>query len=144
MRTSLARTIRLPAADSSARKLHMHEYSLVRNLIRQLDTLREAQGDARIAIVRLRVGEFSGIEPGLLQTAFDDLTLATPIQGARLEIERVPLEAVCQNCGAEFAIPTTGPSRFRFVCAACGGQRINLKRGEDLLLESVTMEESAA
>jgi hydrogenase nickel incorporation protein HypA/HybF len=121
----------------------MHEYSLARSLVRQVEDLRLEQDAAHVVCVQLRVGEFSGIEPELLRSAFDDLVSCTPLEGARLQMKRVPILARCESCGIEFAIPSTGPSRFRFRCPDCRGHDLSIEQGENLLLESVTMEAQA-
>jgi Zn finger protein HypA/HybF involved in hydrogenase expression len=51
----------------------MHERSLVMALLRQVDELRRAQGGQRVVLVRVSVGEFSGVEPELLRMAFQDV-----------------------------------------------------------------------
>ena len=92
---------------------------------------------SRVVSVRVRIGEFSGVEPDLLSSAYDDLVQDTPLQDAALDMERVPLEAVCDQCGHQFRI-----ERFHFECDQCGSLRLTLRGGEELLLDSVTLEET--
>ena len=115
----------------------MHERSLVKALIRQVEDLAREHPDSRVLSIRVRIGEFSGVEADLLAGAYDDLVPDTPLCGARLSIEKVPLEAVCEQCGNKFQI-----QRFHFVCGKCGSLRLTLHGGEELLLDSVTFEES--
>jgi hydrogenase nickel incorporation protein HypA/HybF len=115
----------------------MHERSLVRALLRQVQTVADENLGARIMWIRVRIGEFSGVEPELLSSAYDDLVQDTPLSGTELKIKRVPLEAICDQCGNEFRI-----ERFRFECDQCGCVRLSLRGGEELLLESVTLEET--
>jgi hydrogenase nickel incorporation protein HypA/HybF len=90
----------------------------------------------RVVSVRVRLGDFSGVESELLSSAFDELVEDTPLCGAALEIEKVPLEAVCEQCGNHFRI-----ERFHFQCGQCGSLRLTIRGGEEMLLDSVTMEE---
>lgn len=113
----------------------MHEYSLARTLLRQVDELRRREAGGRVLVVKVRIGEFAGVEPELFESAFDDLSAATEIGGARLEMERAPLAVRCDACGSESDV-----RRFRFVCPKCGSQTVQIIGGEELLLESVTME----
>jgi hydrogenase nickel insertion protein HypA len=92
---------------------------------------------SRVLSIRVRIGEFSGVEPDLLSSAYDDLVQDTPLCGAALNMEQVPLEAVCEQCGNKFRI-----ERFHFQCDKCGSLRLSLRGGEELLLESVTFEET--
>ena len=113
----------------------MHERSLVEALLNQVERLMREQRAARVRVVRVSAGEFSGVEPELLRIAFVDLVDDSAVSGARLELEEVTLEAQCEDCGEEFAV-----ERFRFQCPRCESRRIAIVRGEGLMLESVTME----
>ena len=114
----------------------MHERSLVRALLRQVEALAAAHRSNRVIAIRVKIGEFSGVEPELLATAYDDLVEKSALCGAELEIERVPLEATCQRCERQFRI-----GDYRFKCIGCGGTQLTISGGEELLLDSVTMEE---
>ena len=115
----------------------MHEYSLVQALLRQVATLMQEQAASRVVSIRVSVGEFSGVESELFRGAYDMLVDATPVQGARLQLDRVPLESKCGECGHTFTM-----NRFRFQCPECGGGALTILRGEDLVLESVTLEQA--
>ena len=77
----------------------MHEHSLVRALLRQVEKIAAEHPGSQIISVRVRIGEFSGVEPDLLSSAYDDLVQDTPLQDAALNLERVPLEGLCDQCG---------------------------------------------
>ena len=113
----------------------MHEYSLVRGLLTQVDEMRcQHQADSVVSI-KLTVGEFSGIEADLLHSAFEELSQGTALEGAILELTRTILEARCEMCQSEFPIV-----KFRFICPECNSLSVTICQGEELLLESVTME----
>lgn len=116
----------------------MHERSLVQSLLRQVQQVASSHPACRVQAIRVRIGEFSGIEPRLLASAFDDLVQESPLQGTTLDVENVPLAAKCEQCGHEFQI-----ERFSFQCVHCGSSELSLQGGEELLLESVTMEENS-
>jgi hydrogenase nickel incorporation protein HypA/HybF len=115
----------------------MHEHSLVRALLRQVEAIAAEHPGSQIKSFRVRIGEFSGVEVDLLASAYDVLVQDTSLRGAVLNVERVPLEAVCDQCGHEFHI-----ERFQFECDKCGCLRLTLRGGEELLLDSVTLEET--
>lgn len=114
----------------------MHERSLVRSLLRQVQTLAAEHPADRVAAIRVRIGEFSGVEPELLQTAYEEMAVATSLCGAEFVVQRVPLEATCDQCGKSFAV-----ENYRFQCPGCGSLRLTICGGEELLLESISMEE---
>jgi hydrogenase nickel incorporation protein HypA/HybF len=116
----------------------MHERSLVRALLRQVESLAAEHADSRVVSVRVRIGEFSGVEPELMVSAYEDLVETTSLRGAALLLERVPLEAECQQCGHRFPI-----RRYDFQCDRCGSLRLSLRGGEELLIDTVTFEEES-
>ena len=115
----------------------MHEQSLVRALLRQVQAVADEQSASRVVSIRVRLGEMSGVEPELVTSAYDELVQVTPLFGATLSLEQVPLEATCDQCGNTFRI-----ERFHFQCDKCGSLRLSLRGGEELLLESVTLEKN--
>lgn len=116
----------------------MHERSLVRALVRQVEDLAAEYADSRVTSVRVRVGELSGVEPDLLASAYRELAEGTPLRSSALVLERRPLDATCDNCGQHFRI-----EGYRFRCDRCGSPQLTLRGGEELLLESVTMEDGS-
>jgi len=115
----------------------MHERSLVRSLLRQVQALATEHPDDRVVAIRVRIGEFSGVQPELLQSAYDELAAPTSLCGAELMVQCVPLEATCDQCGKMFAV-----KNYRFQCPDCGSLRLTVCGGEELLLESISMEEA--
>jgi hydrogenase nickel incorporation protein HypA/HybF len=115
----------------------MHERSLVKALLRQVEHVAGEYPGSRVVAIRLRIGEFSGVEMELLASAYEDLVTETPFRGATLNLEQLPLEAVCDQCGSRFRI-----ERFTFQCNGCGSLQLSIHGGEEMLLDSVTMEET--
>jgi hydrogenase nickel incorporation protein HypA/HybF len=113
----------------------MHEYSLARTLLKQVDEVRRDQRAGRVLAVKVRIGEFAGVEPELLASAFGNLSAGTALGGARLEMECVSLAIRCESCGRESKV-----SHFCFACPNCGSRGVQITCGEELCLESVTLE----
>lgn len=115
----------------------MHERSLVKALLRQVEDVAAAHPGSHLRSIRVRIGELSGVEPELLVSAYSDLAADTTLRGVSLDLERVPLEAVCNQCGHRFQV-----KRFHFQCDRCGSLHLTLRGGEEMVLDSVTMEET--
>jgi len=64
----------------------MHELALTEQI---LSTIEARLGDARIVRVRLRIGRLAAVLPDALRFAFEVCSEATPMAGARLEIDEV-------------------------------------------------------
>jgi hydrogenase nickel incorporation protein HypA/HybF len=113
----------------------MHELGLAKELWKQAEALRRQRGAVRVVSLRVGVGELSGVEPELLDSAFTLLAETGQAEPAVLEWERVPLEARCDGCATEFPVRS-----FRFVCPVCAEPRVSVVRGDRLILQEVKLE----
>ena len=111
----------------------MHERSLVRSLIEQVVGEMQSRGIERIVSVQLQIGEFSGVEPALVELAFAEEAARTWDSAVRLNLEVVPLSATCRVCGAAFRV-----EQFRFVCPDCGAGSVEVTAGEEMRLVSLS------
>ncbi len=113
----------------------MHEYSLARALLNQVEQIVRREGATGVFSVCVTIGEFSGVDPDLLQSAFEDVAELSCFGKTELLIEKVALEARCENCSNEFLV-----ERFRFVCPKCECAQVRVIRGEEMMLERVLLE----
>jgi hydrogenase nickel incorporation protein HypA/HybF len=117
----------------------MHELSIGQSL---LDLIAEHVPPHRrpyVRVVRLRVGELSGVVPESLEFCFEALVAGTPLAGARLEIERVPIRLRCDACRLDFPV-----AAVRLSCPSCGGTAARTLAGTELDLEEVELEDRVA
>ena len=112
----------------------MHEYSLARAILTQAQTIAAAQGGAELREVVVSLGPLSGVEPLLLEIAFQQIAAERALAGAHLTIESAPLAVQCRACGA-----TTELADFTFRCGRCGGSEVQVISGEQLLLRRVEL-----
>lgn len=67
----------------------MHEYSIVASIVERAQ--QEAnQRHGRVERIHVRIGDWAGVDPSLLATAFDTFVPTTECAGATLAIEMVP------------------------------------------------------
>jgi hydrogenase nickel incorporation protein HypA/HybF len=105
----------------------MHEMSIAQSLI---DILREemVRHHAKtLRSVRLHIGQLSAIVPESLSFCFEVMTAGTELEGARLDMETIPLEGFCRPCGRSFEIKA-----YVFLCPHCGGKDIDTVAGQEL------------
>ncbi|MBM4144307.1 MAG: hydrogenase maturation nickel metallochaperone HypA [Lentisphaerae bacterium] len=120
----------------------MHELSLARALVEQVETIVRREGADAALAVTVSVGALSGVDREALEFAFPLASEGTSLAGCRLRVEETPVELSCDDCGQ-----TTRPERMDMVCARCGSRGIRLTGGMDFLLRSVELgmrEEGAA
>jgi hydrogenase nickel incorporation protein HypA/HybF len=65
----------------------MHEASLMRSLMRKIDSLAEAEGAGKVTTVRVWLGALSHMSAAHFQEHFEQASKATVAEGASLEIE---------------------------------------------------------
>ena len=82
----------------------MHEISLVENIIEIIMAEMPGHGVARVESITLRIGEMQQVVPDTLLFAFDILSKDTPLEGAEVIIEDVPIRGHCRICGQDFAV----------------------------------------
>ena len=96
-------------------------------------------GDVRVEALHLRLGALSGVVKDALLFSFDVAAAGTPVAGARLEIEEVPLTVLCPRCAVEREL-----DGFPLVCPVCETPTPEIVRGKDLELHALEVEENAA
>src|SRR5690242_10888051 len=94
----------------------MHELSLIRTLLQQVEEIQALHKDCALRRINVSIGEFSGVDPQLLELGFGQITESTPLDGVEFAVQRVPLRAECRRCGCEFRV-----EKFQFVCPTCAG-----------------------
>ncbi len=65
----------------------MHEMSLLRGLLAQIDDIARKNGAKRVIAVRLKLGPLAHIEPDHLREHFVDAARGSVAEAARLDIE---------------------------------------------------------
>jgi len=117
----------------------MHEVSVAAGI---LDIVRQhvlAADALRVRAVRVRVGDLAGVVPDSLGFCFDAIVAGTEYASARLEIDVVPANGICGECGLAAAIDSLPP----FMCPSCGSPFITVTAGDDLVVVDVELDDGA-
>ena len=114
----------------------MHELSLMEEVRRLALEELERHGGGRLRALTLRIGSLAGVDPEALRFAWEVVMEEPPTTAARLMIEEVEATAFCSDCGREFACPDG-----LALCPACGAISRELRRGRELELASLELEE---
>jgi hydrogenase nickel incorporation protein HypA/HybF len=94
-------------------------------------------GGTAVEEIEVEVGPLSGVEPVLLQEAFERLAPNSASRGAALKIREVPLEAVCESCQGAFVVES-----YCFHCPNCGSTSVRTTRGDEYRLLKVTIRQA--
>ncbi len=106
------------------------------NIIRQE---MDKHGATKLISVKVVFGKLSNIVADSLDFAFEVLTKDTVLEGAKLEIEELPLTMRCCKCETEFS-PELANAMFA-PCPECGEEfGHTLLTGKELYLENIQAE----
>lgn len=111
----------------------MHEYSIVQALLERVREQADAHGASAVHRLRVRVGELSGVEIELLQSAYELFRERSICDGAALEVVPVAARWVCPDCGRTIARGEV------LRCAVCA-LPARLVEGDEIVLERVELE----
>ncbi len=110
----------------------MHELALARAI---LETALDRAEGRRVTGVEVSVGALRQVVPSSLAFGFEILARGTVCEGAAFEQRLQPARLRCA-CGAEWEL-----EELSFRCPACGGSETEVRSGEELLIESIEVEE---
>jgi hydrogenase nickel incorporation protein HypA/HybF len=114
----------------------MHELSVCMSLLDQVGAIARERGARKVTRIELRVGPLSGVEADLLRHAYPLAAAGTIAEDAELVIESAAVVVRCSQCGAESDVKIN-----RLLCASCGDFRTSVISGEELILQSVELDE---
>lgn len=119
--------------DSLARLERLHELSIAESVVR----IAGQQADGRrVTKVQMKVGHLRQVVPSALAFSFELVAEGTPVEGAELEMEEIPASGRCHDCGVESEL-----GNFPLQCRECKGFELEILAGEELMVESLELEE---
>ncbi len=118
----------------------MHELSIAVSMIDAASREAAAVGAERVRAVYLKMGVLSGVVRDALLFSFDVASVGTPLEGATLNIEDIPVVVFCPACRAE----KTLLDYYGFECPDCGAIASDVRQGRDLEVTAIEIEESEA
>jgi len=105
----------------------MHELRVATEIIEIVCKEMERRKLSGLKEVGLRLGALSGFDAGALSFSFEAAVMDTPLDGAKLNIEQVPVKGTCRSCGKDFEV-----NEFVFICPHCGSTEIDMTQGDEL------------
>jgi len=115
----------------------MHEMGIAMEIvdIAKASIPADMQG-AKVQRVNLKVGKLSAIVADSLRFCFDLVIKDTPLEGAELAIEELPVVARCKDCQTEWTV-----TEAVFTCCECQSGNIDILSGRELDITSIEIED---
>lgn len=118
----------------------MHELSIVQALLDQVaEEVDRAGHPGRVVALHLVIGRLSGVHADAIRFGFELLSPGSIAHGATLQIDQPPARCLCRGCGGEVEI-----AELVTTCPSCGRADIIIRGGQELLLQSIELEDAAA
>jgi len=111
----------------------MHEMGIAEQIIEvAVSSIPDDLKKMPVERINLKLGQMSSVVPDSLRFCFEILSKETPLAGAKLNIEEIPVVVRCRKCNIEWAI-----NKPVFVCKKCKSGSIEIISGKELDLISI-------
>jgi hydrogenase nickel incorporation protein HypA/HybF len=114
----------------------VHELSMMQEVMEILGEQIRIHRVKKVHQVNLKVGRMMAVVPSSLSFCFEILSKHTPLEGARLAIEEIPVTCRCRECKEEFTVAS-----FVFVCPKCRGTQLEQISGNEFSIQSMEVDE---
>jgi len=111
----------------------MHEMAITQGII---DICEQHAAGRRVLAVDVEIGELSSVVPDAVEFCFEACSQGTLLQGARINIIRIPGSGHCLDCGADLPLTT-----LFGACQRCGGYRVTVVSGEEMRVREIEVDE---
>ena len=105
----------------------MHELSIAAEIISVVEQQASQLKLDGIKAVGIRLGALAGIDPEALSFGFEAGISDTPLEGARLLIEWLPVKGRCGFCHKDFEV-----NENIYACPYCFSRDLEITQGEEM------------
>lgn len=116
-------------------EISMHEYSVVQALLEQVEKFAAENNAEKVTKIVVKIGVMSGVEPHLLEIAFNTFKEKTVCDGAVFEMNVQPLTISCRGCGTKSEL-----GEIHYCCPQCESLEVDVVDGEEMYLMTLEME----
>lgn len=113
----------------------MHEFSIVNALLEMCEQNATQNAAEKITKVEVKIGKLSGVEPHLLEMAFNTFKEGTVCDGCEFLMHVQDVILKCHSCGNESIVENN-----LFECFTCKSSDFTIIDGEEMLLMRLEME----
>jgi hydrogenase nickel incorporation protein HypA/HybF len=109
----------------------VHELSICSSIV---GIVREHASGRAVRTVNVRIGAIRQIVPDTLIYCWSLVTEDSDLDGAELNVERVPAKIRCTDCGHLQVL-----EQLAMVCPSCSSQAVDLVEGDEFLITSLDL-----
>lgn len=113
----------------------MHELAITQSILDIAEKVGREHSFTRVREVRIKLGAYSGLMPECIQDYFDVISRGTVAEGAKLDIQTLPVIIHCNSCGEDNEI-----DRWHIRCPLCASTDLKMIQGREFYLESLEVD----
>lgn len=110
----------------------MHELGLAQDVLEKVKAGAKAKGISKVTYAKVKIGETRITDPPEFKEIFSSISAGSIADGMQLDMEILPLKAVCSDCKKEF-----NSKALRLDCPHCSSANIQISSGKELLIEDL-------
>jgi hydrogenase nickel incorporation protein HypA/HybF len=111
----------------------MHELSITQGII---EICVDHAGGRRVRSVTVEIGELSSVVPQAVEFCFEACSQGTLLEGATVNIIRVPGSGHCMDCDLE-----TPLAAIFGACKHCGSFHVAIRAGEEMRVSEIEVDD---
>jgi hydrogenase nickel incorporation protein HypA/HybF len=108
----------------------MHELAITQSVV---DMVVKRTAGRQVSLVRLEVGQLSGVVPDAMEFCYELLISGTSLEGSTLVVDQIPGAGHCRSCGQDFALDDL------ILLCPCGSAEVDVIAGRELRVLSVDL-----
>jgi hydrogenase nickel incorporation protein HypA/HybF len=116
----------------------MHELPITESILNIVLKHARMNNAQKVMTIHLQIGKLTDLQDEWLQRYFDYLSKGTLAEGAKLNIERMPVTVQCNTCQVSYEADVAQMGEL--VCPACGGNSGTLLSGRDYHIKSMEVQ----
>ena len=113
----------------------MHELAIVEGILDAVIPEVQKYDVSRVLSIKLKIGELSGVVPYCIHEYFKVAAKGTIAEGAKIEIEKIPIGIECPDCGYHGTI-----EKGQYTCPSCQSTHFRIVSGKEYFVDSVEAE----
>ncbi|MGI5985894.1 MAG: hydrogenase maturation nickel metallochaperone HypA [Clostridiales bacterium] len=110
----------------------MHELGIVMEIVRVVEDLAKEQDITEVDTIVLQIGELSPVVPKYIEECYPAAIDGTFMEKTKLEIEIIPGNAMCKNCGTVFNLLSRNG-----ICPKCQKKEYEILSGKDFFIKEI-------
>jgi hydrogenase nickel incorporation protein HypA/HybF len=110
----------------------MHELGIMYHIVEKVLRVVETNQLTEVETIVLQVGELSSVVPRYLHACFPAAADGTVLENAKLEIEILTANGICQSCRKVYSL-----LQHSRVCPECKGEEFEMISGGEFYIKEI-------